>query len=162
METSRHAHPNRNFLRNTPTVSLSHSELQPTLGNPARCLVMFSYLLWKYFYVLSSSAPEVLHAPSNSDVYLSKPCGVPALWPCWPLKPNALGIFPPNAFEAQRAAVMGWQRSWHDWVTEQVYLGTFLCSLCGFNIFAVRAVFSMDVCHLFLQCGASNLLVFTI
>ena len=26
-----------------------------------------------------------------------------------------------------------------------------LCSLCGFNIFGVRSVFSMDACHLFPQ-----------
>ena len=27
-----------------------------------------------------------------------------------------------------------------------------LCSLCGFNSFGKRKVFSMDVCHLFPQC----------
>ena len=32
------------------------------------------------------------------------------------------------------------------------YEGTSLCSLCGFNIFDVRAVFCMDACHVFLQC----------
>ena len=42
METSGHSHSNQNFLRNTPTVSLPHSELQPTPGDPSRCLVMSS------------------------------------------------------------------------------------------------------------------------
>ena len=32
------------------------------------------------------------------------------------------------------------------------YVGTSLHSLCGLIIFGVRAVFSMDVCHLFPQC----------
>ena len=87
------------------------------------------------------SAPEVLHAPSNSDVCFSKPCGVPALRPCWPLKPNALGILPPNAFEAQRAAVhevaknQTWLSNW------QVYVGTFLCSLVGLIFFGAKGVF---------------------
>ena len=31
-------------------------------------------------------------------------------------------------------------------------VGTSLCSLGGFNIFSERSVFSMDDCHLFLQC----------
>ena len=32
-----------------------------------------------------------------------------------------------------------------------LYVGLSLCSLCGFNIFGVRAVFSMDACRLFPQ-----------
>ena len=32
------------------------------------------------------------------------------------------------------------------------YVGTSLCSPCVFYIFGTRAVFSMDVGHLFLQC----------
>ena len=32
-----------------------------------------------------------------------------------------------------------------------LYVGTFLCILCGFNIFDARAVFRMDACHLFPQ-----------
>ena len=31
-------------------------------------------------------------------------------------------------------------------------MGSSLCSLCGFNSFGKRGVFSMDVCHLFPQC----------
>ena len=32
------------------------------------------------------------------------------------------------------------------------YVVAFLCSLCEFNIFGARSVFSMDACHLFPQC----------
>ena len=32
------------------------------------------------------------------------------------------------------------------------YVGTSLCSLHESNIFGVRAVFSMDACHIFAQC----------
>ena len=32
------------------------------------------------------------------------------------------------------------------------YAGVSLCSLCESNIFGARAVFSMDACHVFLQC----------
>ena len=31
-------------------------------------------------------------------------------------------------------------------------MGASLCSLCEFSIFGVRAVFSMDACHVFPQC----------
>ena len=31
------------------------------------------------------------------------------------------------------------------------YVGVSLCRLCGFNIFGMKAVFSVDVCHLFPQ-----------
>lgn len=32
------------------------------------------------------------------------------------------------------------------------YVGVSLCRLCGFNIFGMKGVFSVDVCHLFPQC----------
>lgn len=32
------------------------------------------------------------------------------------------------------------------------YVGMLLCSLHEFNIFGVRAICSMDTCHLFPQC----------
>ena len=36
-----------------------------------------------------------------------------------------------------------------------LYVGTALCSLCGFSIFWVRVVFSMNACCLFPQCVLS-------
>ena len=35
------------------------------------------------------------------------------------------------------------------------YVGTSLCRLHGFNIFWGEGCFSIDVCHLFLQCMLS-------
>ena len=33
-----------------------------------------------------------------------------------------------------------------------LYVGATMCNFCRFSIFCVRAIFSMDACHLFIQC----------
>ena len=88
------------------------------------------------------SACETLCASSKSGVTVSPrnsvACGAPALKPRWPSRLDALGILP---FSARPPDCLGY-----------FYVGTSLCNLHGLIFFGVRAVFSMDVCHLFPQC----------
>ena len=61
-------------------------------------------------------------------------------------------FFLPMPLKPSVPQFMRWQRTRHDWATEQVYVVTFLCSLVGLIFFGAKGVFGMDVHHLFHQC----------
>ena len=66
-------------------------------------------------------------------------CGAPALKPNLPSRLNALGVLPPIARPS-------------DCLGRLLFMWECLCVACvGLIIFGVRAVFSIDACHLFPQ-----------
>ena len=115
-------------------------------------------LLWSHCFALGPSAYETLCAPSKSGVCFPQSCGAPALKPCWPSKPNALGLLLPDP---QLGSLMWgselslqWDNLWDRvifslWVTHPAGMGfdyivkvPLLPSHCGsFFIFGCRISF---------------------
>ena len=89
------------------------------------------------------SAHETLCVTSKSGLCFLQPCGAPTLNLCLSSRLNALGVLSSGR---PSACVLG----------GCFYVGTFLCSLCGLLFFFFfLAAFSIDVCHVFLQCMLS-------
>ena len=86
--------------------------------------------------MLGPSACETLCAPSKSGISFSPS-------PVELLRSSTAGV------EAQMLwAVLLPNARPSDYLVGPFYVGTSLCSLRGLIFFGVRAVFSMDVCHL--------------